>query len=443
MKLLSISISGFRNIAETHIELGGITAFVSPNNYGKSNLLEAMGFAAVFLNESPRMRTIMMGRASDIPLIPGLEDSRFSFQIEFEEPSLGEYRFVRYGFSFEWKRDDGTGQRIVDETIETNSKRDRRWTNYLKREKGQYKKSHDTRSFRTIKLDDNQLAIDVLTAIEDIDINPVIKRIKDFGFAICNSLDVTGRFRSVPLEFGFDADDDGLAAFDDIDVSRAMYRLKTNRPQRYEDLLSALYTLFPEFEDIAVNSYELKQEEKEKYSETLKVQDAGESENGEQTIPFHIRDELYKTTVRSAHLNQPVNMSLMSMGTQRIVWLLTNVIIADTYDAQCIGIEELETSIHPRMLGELLEILDENMENTSLLITSHSPFLIQYLKPEQIYLGVPGESGTASFKRLRRETIGQTVNRAHDNGLGFGEYLFNLMSSEEDGAAALREILEG
>ena len=42
MKLLSVSVSGFRNIAKTTIELGGISAIVSPNNYGKSNLLRAI-----------------------------------------------------------------------------------------------------------------------------------------------------------------------------------------------------------------------------------------------------------------------------------------------------------------------------------------------------------------------------------------------------------------
>ena len=33
MELLSVSVGGFRNLAYTTIELGGITALVSPNNY--------------------------------------------------------------------------------------------------------------------------------------------------------------------------------------------------------------------------------------------------------------------------------------------------------------------------------------------------------------------------------------------------------------------------
>ena len=117
MKLLSLTVGGFRNVAETTIELGGITAFVSPNNYGKSNLLKAIEFATIFINESPRTRSVMMGYVGGIPLVPELAKEDFRFQVEFEDPDLGEYRFVRYGFSFSWRRDDGTGQVITDETI--------------------------------------------------------------------------------------------------------------------------------------------------------------------------------------------------------------------------------------------------------------------------------------------------------------------------------------
>jgi predicted ATPase len=437
MKLLSLTVGGFRNIAETTIELGGITTFVSPNNYGKSNLLKAIEFATIFINESPRTRSVMMGYVGGIPLVPELAKEDFRFQVEFEDPDLGEYRFVRYGFSFSWRRDDGTGQVITDETIEINPQRGGRWTNYLRRDKGKYKKSHDTRSFRTIQLDGNQLAIDVLTAIEDIDINPAIKMIKEIGFMLCASIDASSRFRPTPLEIKDDAEGEKMVAFDDEDLPRAMYRLKVNHKERYDDLLSALFTLFPEFEDISVNPYELKKEEHDALEKTLQTPD------GEEDVPFRIRDELYRMTVRSSNLNQPVNITMMSMGTQRIVWLLTNVIIAEAYDAQCIGIEEVETSIHPKMLGELLELLDENIGETSLLITSHSPFLIQYLKPQQIYIGEPSDNGIARFKRIREDEVEKINSYAHDRGLGFGEYLFELMSSDSDGSAMLASVLEG
>ena len=106
MKLLSVSVSGFRNIAKTTIELGGISAIVSPNNYGKSNLLRAIDFGFEFISSSSRQRDSMMRALSCMPLNPKLANDDYEFAITIDDPSLGEYRFVRYGFSFAWLRDD-------------------------------------------------------------------------------------------------------------------------------------------------------------------------------------------------------------------------------------------------------------------------------------------------------------------------------------------------
>ncbi len=436
MKLLSLTVGGFKNLSQTTIELGGITAFVSPNNYGKSNLLDAIDFGIDFINESPKDRNSMMGYVPAIPLVPELSNEHYHFEVEFEDEELGEYRFVKYGFSFAWIRDDGTGQTITDETLQISSQNNGRWTNYLKRKEGKYRKGHDTRSFRSISLDGNQLAIDVLTAIEDIEINPAIKKIKKLGFSLCTSLDASLRFRPTPIEAINDGSMNNLADFDDSDIPRAMYRLKANHKDRYDELLSALFTLFPEFQEISVNPYELKKEEHDALEKSL--HDA----EGDDKIPFRIRDELYRITIRSSNLNQPVNVNMMSTGTKRIIWLLTNVVMASVHNAPCLGVEEIETSIHPKMLQQLLEILDENIDKTALLVTSHSPFLIQYLQPSQIYLGVPNDNGVAKFKRIRKDALDEIESLAYDRGLGFGTYLFELMSSDGEDAEILANALE-
>lgn len=116
--------------------------------------------------------------------------------------------------------------------------------------------------------------------------------------------------------------------------------------------------------------------------------------------------------------------------------------MANAHSAQCLGVEEIETSIHPRMLRQLLEILDENIGDTALLVTSHSPLLIQYLKPRQIYLGVPNETGVARFRSIREDALDSISSFAHDRGLGFGEYLFELMSSDGEDTEVLANSLK-
>lgn len=436
MELVRLTVGGFRNLAQTTIEMGGLCALVSPNNYGKSNLLDAIDFGVEFLNASPRSRAAMMSYVAGMPLVPALSDAEYRFLVEFSDEELGEYRCVRYGYSFSWLRDDGCGQTVTDEILEMKDRPEGRWTSYLKRREGKYRKSYDTRSFRTIHLDGDQLAIDVLTAIEDIDINPVIKRIKGLKFSLCAALDASPRFRPLPIESASRASAAVPDMFDDDDLPEAMYFLKERHPDRYDMLLSALYTLFPEFQEISVDPYEIQPELHDRLEKSL----SGSADAA--SVPYRIRDVLYKVSVLSRHLNQAVDVSMMSDGTKRIIWLLTNVMIAGLGGTQCMGIEEIETSIHPRLLGELLETLDESRGDNTLLMTSHSPFLIQYVKPRQIYIGVPNDDGVAQFRRIREEAQDAIASNAYDKGLGFGEYLFELMSSEGDDAALLASFLE-
>ena len=374
MKLLSVAVSGFRNVAQTTIELGGISAIVSPNNYGKSNLLQAIDFGFEFMKSSSRQRESMMRSLNCMPLNPKLANDDFHFSITLDDPALGEYRFVRYGFSFAWLRDDGEGCRITDETIEISSRERGPWTNYLKRNEGKYKKSHDTRSFRSISLDGTKLAIDVLTAIEDIDINGAIKSVLSASFDICDSLDADNRFRSTPLELKVQHPDDSFIMFDDEDLSRSLFHLSKASPERYEDFQAAVYTLFPEFEEISAVSYAINPEEHSRLVEMLGAADA------DTDIPFRIKDELYRLMIKSSHVNQPVDVSYMSTGTKRIIWLIANVMIAGAKGAGGIGIEEVETSIHPRMTQELLEILNESVAEH--LAAAHEPLALPHPVPK-------------------------------------------------------------
>lgn len=436
MKLLSVTVSGFRNIAETTVEFGGMSALVSPNNYGKSNFLDAICFGFEFMKASSRQRDSMMRALNCMPLNPKLANDDFRFSLTLDDPDLGEYRFVRYGFSFAWLRDDGEGCRITDETIEIGSKPRGPWTNYLRRAEGKYKKSHDTRSFRSISLDSTRLAIDVLTSIEDIDINGAIKSILGASFDICDSLDAGNRFQSVPLELKVQHPDEAYVMFDDEDLSRSLFRLSKISPRRYEDFQAAVYTLFPEFEEVSAVSYAINPEEHNRLVEMFKAADSSDD------VPFRIKDELYKLIIKSSHVNQPVDVSYMSTGTKRIIWLIANVMIAGAKGAGGIGIEEIETSIHPRMTQELLEILNESIGDTSLLLTSHSPYLVQYLKPENLYIGVPNADGVASFRRMNPSKLKGAISTAYNRGFGLGEYLFSLMSDEGDGARVLSDLLE-
>lgn len=444
MKIKSISVGGFKNLRRSTIQLENITAIISPNNYGKSNLLEAIDFGVDFISSNPKGRKIMMKWIRGIPINKSIQNDEFFFEVELEDETLKDYRFIRYGFSFKWFRDDGSGQQITNEWIDTRPNESVRYTAFLKRTEGKYRKEKETNSFRNINLEDGQLAIDVLSAKEDIAIHSVIKAIKMIDYHVCSSLDLGDRFQAAPIEY-VNRNDDGCIAFDDKDVPRALFQLKEQYPDKYELFLEAVYSLFPEFLDVSIQSYAWNVEK----SEVNFLISANEGdfvpttlEEAQKDIPFKIRDELYSVIITNKNLNQPINISMMSTGTKRLFWLLANVFIASAKGMSFVGVEELETSIHPRLLKRLLEILDEVLDDTSLIVSSHSPFLVQYIKAEKIYVGMPNTNGTAEFRKTKNSRIKALIKTARDNALSVGEYLFELMSGDRDAIETLAFYLE-
>ncbi len=65
-------------------------------------------------------------------------------------------------------------------------------------------------------------------------------------------------------------------------------------------------------------------------------------------------------------------------------------------------IDELEQSLHPRALGELITQLRQLTQETDvqILATSHSPYLVDWLKPEEVRITGLLDDGSATIREL-------------------------------------------
>lgn len=440
MRIVSVSVGGFKNIKKTRLEFDSICAIISPNNYGKSNLIEAMDFGFDFINESRRGRKAMMSWIKGIPICTVMENDEYRFEVEFDDEELHQYRYVRYGFSFKWLRDDDNGAVITDEWIDARPNTSVRYTSFLKRKEKKYKKGKSTAGFRKLDIDDLQLAIDILCLLEDIDISPVIKKIQAITFRVCSSLDLRDKYQPSPLEYVEDEDD--LIRFDDDDVPKALCTIRNNNPYLYQQFENAVYTLFPEFTTLDLKEYTISNENTEAQLMVKVGNRELTDEEIEKQIPFKLRENIYRLFITSEYLNQPVSVANMSTGTKRVIWLLVNAFIANLIKVGIVSVEEIETSIHPRMIKQLLEILTDALNNAPLIVSSHSPYLVQYLKPEKIYIGIPNDEGIAEFKRIQKNKVKLLVANARSMELSVGEYLFELLSGDEDALDILEGYLE-
>jgi predicted ATPase len=87
-------------------------------------------------------------------------------------------------------------------------------------------------------------------------------------------------------------------------------------------------------------------------------------------------------TVKDAPFEEPVLARFASDGTLKMLAYL--IVLHDPTPPPFIGVEEPENFLHPRLLPVLAEECQAATERSQLLVTTHSPFLLNGLAPEQV-----------------------------------------------------------
>jgi len=95
--------------------------------------------------------------------------------------------------------------------------------------------------------------------------------------------------------------------------------------------------------------------------------------------------------IKDAPFEQPVLSKFASDGTMKMLAYLA--VLYDPEPPRFIGIEEPENFLHPRLLPELAEECRAAAERSQLLITSHSPFLLNAMRAEEVRVLYRNEAG--------------------------------------------------
>lgn len=86
--------------------------------------------------------------------------------------------------------------------------------------------------------------------------------------------------------------------------------------------------------------------------------------------------------IKDAPFERPVLARFASDGTLKLLAYL--VVLYDPELPRFVGVEEPENFLHPRLLPELAEECRAASERSQLLITTHSPFLLNAMKAEEV-----------------------------------------------------------
>ena len=120
--------------------------------------------------------------------------------------------------------------------------------------------------------------------------------------------------------------------------------------------------------------------------------------------------------IKDAPFEQPVFARFASDGTLKMLAYLT--LLYDPDPPQFIGIEEPENFLHPRLLPELAEECRAASARTQLLVTTHSPFFINTLRPEEVRVLYRDERGYTQAVRAS-DILGVPEQIATGASLGY------------------------
>ena len=431
MLIQKISIDGFKNIANTSIEFNTITALVGLNNYGKSNFLEAIDFAQTYIKCSPKARMGMMANEKLVPINKFTANKNFKFNIEYTTELKEKKVWVNYEFSFEWIKEEDKGQRIVSEILKIKEDgKGKKYNNYITRDtiKKVFKSSETARCDKSIKIEDNELIINKLSFLDDLFYGEILKQITQIELDLNVFLDSGNAFELFP----FEKKEEGLFELDmntGNNIEKVVNNLKKYDSNRYELLVNTFLSLFPNITSLETYEFDL--------SNRFHI----EGEFNEE-IPFRIVDKVYRIKVQEKYNNQVTLFENLSNGTKRVFLLLTSAILSDIRKTPLIAFEELENCIHPYLFQQLVMILSELATNCRIIITSHSPYLIQYLNLEDIYIGVPSEYGVAMFKKIKKTAYKSIYREAQEEQISIGDYIFELLIDSYLDEEQLQSLIE-
>lgn len=101
--------------------------------------------------------------------------------------------------------------------------------------------------------------------------------------------------------------------------------------------------------------------------------------------------------LKDAPFEEPILARFASDGTLKMLAYLT--VLYDPNPPQLVGIEEPENHLHPRLLAELAEECRGASANTQLMVTTHSPFFVNGLHPEEVWILYRDEQGFTQARR--------------------------------------------
>ena len=404
----SFIIEGFSNIEHIRLDLGEINALIAPNGYGKSNVLSAINFGLMYLNANEETKGQML-RSRFLPINVSIKEKKFHFEILGRLQRDGRTELVQYGYECQWTEGVIPGY-VLSEWLKIKTEGEQRYRQMIKRQNGYYSMivpSAMGRCNKPFATTPQQLSLPLI-ASGGLFLSDLAKEICSISIPNLQTLDNPESYFSIDGS-------NGIAMLDGMTLSEYIYRMKETDADSFSILSDGIKQLI-----YGVVSFE---------PDEITLSDG--------------RSKVYDIRIQEEFNSQPTSIRLLSSGSKRMIFLFTLCMAAQKQNIPMIMVEEPENSVHPKLMENLLLTIQAYASNTKILMTSHSPYLMRYMQPEQMYFGLPMHDGLAHFAKVNPSKLKDLYKYAGDMELTFGEFMFDFMLDMENDSEKLTSFFKG
>jgi len=335
-----LKVTNFRALREVEFkDLTPLTVLLGPNGSGKSTVFDVFAFLSECFDSGLRRAWNKRGRAKEIKTRGS--EGPVSIEIKYREPG---YPLVTYHLAID---EESSGPVVVEEWLQWRRGSRGQPFRFLDYRRGQGQATSgeqpdekDRRIDIPLKSPD-LLAVNALGQFAE---HPRVAALREFitGWYISYlSADNTrGQPEAGPHE---------RLSKTGENLANVMQYLAEQHPERLEKIFEVLRLRVPRIESVLT-----------------------------ETMP----DGRLLLKIKDAPFANPILARFASDGTLKMLAYL--VLLYDPAPPPFIGIEEPENHLHPRLLLELAEECRKATARTQLLVTTHSPFFLNSLKPEEV-----------------------------------------------------------
>lgn len=367
--LKSIELRNWRSIQSQTIRLGPVNLLIGPNAAGKSNVIDALRLLAEAAQADLETAVTRRGGLESVRFRDA-QDKRVSIAIVYSVPDPGTRPgplLMRYNLTISQGKTDGRPVVAAEELQVRRSGRASSRRLLFRSRRGKGTALRDVKTEQYEDFDTGDPGVLALKALGFLATFPQIRDLREFieGWQFLN-VDL-GAIRE-PHRDERAKRLDGRAA----NLANVLRTLRAYDLQRLEVILNNLRDLLHHVTSI-------------------------------DTSVEHGRVMLLLT---ERPFEAPFDTLAVSDGTLRLLALLTALETMPEHGILCI--EEPEHGLHPLVFGPLLDVLREYcppQETRQMLLTTHSPDLIDAAEPDEVQVVERNAAGATEFRRLPKQQL--------------------------------------